>query len=57
MLLICPASANDWPNKTRAMCYHVYVMMHVKDPCGKSRASCPVSGILSIWPGCDEQES
>ena len=29
---LAQASAADWFNKGRAMCYHVYVIMHVKDP-------------------------
>ena len=29
---LAPASATDWFNKGHAMCYHVYVIMHVKDP-------------------------
>ena len=29
---LAPASAADCFNKDRAMCYHVYVIMHVKDP-------------------------
>ena len=29
---IAPASAADWFNKGFVMCYHVYVIMHVKDP-------------------------
>ena len=27
-----PASAAYWFNKGHAMCYHVYVIMHVNDP-------------------------
>ena len=30
-----PASAADWFNEGRSMCYHVYVIMHVKDPITK----------------------
>ena len=26
------ASAADWSNKDRAVCYHIYVIIHVKDP-------------------------
>ena len=26
------ANAANWFNKGHAMCHHVYVMMHVKDP-------------------------
>ena len=26
------AIATDWFNKGHAVCYHVYVIMHVKDP-------------------------
>ena len=29
---LASASAADWFNKGCAMCYHVYVIMHVKDP-------------------------
>ena len=29
---LAPASAADWSNKGRAMCYHIYVIMHVKIP-------------------------
>ena len=29
---LAPASAVDWFIKSNAMCYHVYVIMHVKDP-------------------------
>ena len=29
---LAPASATDWFMKGRVMCYHVYVIMHVKDP-------------------------
>ena len=29
---LAPASAADWFNKGRAMCSHVCVIMHVKDP-------------------------
>ena len=29
---LAPASAADWFNKGRVMCYYVYVIMHVKDP-------------------------
>ena len=28
---LSPARATDWFNKGHAMCYHVYVIMHVKD--------------------------
>ena len=31
-LLTCPANATDWFIKGSAKCYHVYVIMHVKDP-------------------------
>ena len=35
-LLACyqlvPTSADDWFNKGRVMCFHVYVIMDVKDP-------------------------
>ena len=29
---LAEASAADWFNKGHAMCCHVYVMIHVKDP-------------------------
>ena len=29
---LCPASAAGWFIQGCAMCYHVYVIMHVKDP-------------------------
>ena len=29
---LAPASTTNWFNKGRAMCYHVYVVMHVKLP-------------------------
>ena len=29
---LAPAGAVHWSNKGRAMCYHVCVRMHVKDP-------------------------
>ena len=29
---LAPTIAADWFNKGHAMCYHVYVTMHVKDP-------------------------
>ena len=29
---LVPTSADDWFNKGRSMCYHFYVIMHVKDP-------------------------
>ena len=29
---LVPASAIDWLIKGHAMCYHVYVIIHVKDP-------------------------
>ena len=32
MLLTCSNSATDWFIKGHVMCYHVYVIMHVKDP-------------------------
>ena len=32
ILLTCPTSAANWFNKGRAMSYHVYVIIHVKDP-------------------------
>ena len=32
MLLTCHTSAADWFDKGRAMCNHVYVIMHVIDP-------------------------
>ena len=32
MLLTHQASVADWCNKSHAMCYHVYVILHVKDP-------------------------
>ena len=32
MLLTCHTSAADWFDKGRAMCNHVYVIMHLKCP-------------------------
>ena len=29
--LLAPASSDDWFNKGHAMCFHVYMIMHVKD--------------------------
>ena len=29
---LAPTSGNAWFTKGRSMCYHVYVIMHVKDP-------------------------
>ena len=31
-LFLAPASAHDWCNKGRGMCYPVYGMMHIKEP-------------------------
>ena len=31
-LFLAPASAHDWCNKGRGMCYSVYGMMHIKEP-------------------------
>ena len=46
-------------NKGRVMCYHVYVIMHVKSLAilRKSRSLCPISRLLSvpIWPACAKQ--
>ena len=43
-----PASAADWFNKGRTMCYHGYMIMHVKSLsiCRKSRALCLGSRLL-----------
>ena len=32
LLYTCPDSAANWYNKGCALCYHVYVILHVKDP-------------------------
>ena len=43
-LFLFPASAHDWCNKDRGMCYHVCGMVHIKEPLQLIGKSSPFGG-------------